>query len=210
MQKFADPRNADYGKTDYYEDPSALKLISQTEWDVRSHTHTHTVHLVTNLTPCPCVGAVGPALVRRCQPEPARGRSARGLLCALAAHAKLHPVRRMPLTRRLAHPACLTHCACPTQANAPPYPGVVPNDRRLVYSHRSAANCEARLGRDHRSDNSTMGECGNPWHGVDLHELRLCMPARLNTKQRHQTHPRATPWPGRCRSSSNAGFSTQT
>ena len=46
MQKFADPRNADYGKTDYYEDPSALKLISQTEWDVRSP-HTLTLTLCT-------------------------------------------------------------------------------------------------------------------------------------------------------------------
>ena len=45
MQKFADSRNADYGKTDYYEDPSALKLISQTEWDVRSpYTHTPTLY----------------------------------------------------------------------------------------------------------------------------------------------------------------------
>ena len=35
MQKFANPSNNDYGKTDYYNDPHALKLISQTEWDVR-------------------------------------------------------------------------------------------------------------------------------------------------------------------------------
>ena len=29
----ADPLNNDYGKTDYYNDPTALKLISQTDWD---------------------------------------------------------------------------------------------------------------------------------------------------------------------------------
>ena len=34
MQKFANPSNNDYGKTDYYNDPHALKLISQTEWDL--------------------------------------------------------------------------------------------------------------------------------------------------------------------------------
>ena len=45
MQKFADSRSSDYGKTDYYADPSALKLISQTEWDVRSlYTHTPTLY----------------------------------------------------------------------------------------------------------------------------------------------------------------------
>ena len=33
MKKFADPNNNEYGKTDYYEDPHALKLISQTEWE---------------------------------------------------------------------------------------------------------------------------------------------------------------------------------
>ena len=32
LKKFADPSNNDYGKTDYYRDPNALKLISQTEW----------------------------------------------------------------------------------------------------------------------------------------------------------------------------------
>lgn len=36
MKKFADPQNNDYGKTDYYQDPHALKLISQTEWEVRA------------------------------------------------------------------------------------------------------------------------------------------------------------------------------
>jgi len=34
MKKFANPSNNDYGKTDYYNDPHALKLISQTEWDL--------------------------------------------------------------------------------------------------------------------------------------------------------------------------------
>tara|TARA_B100000963_G_scaffold345354_1_gene349366 strand:+ start:1426 stop:3006 length:1581 start_codon:yes stop_codon:yes gene_type:complete len=34
MEKFADRNNNDYGKTDYYQDPHALKLISQTEWDL--------------------------------------------------------------------------------------------------------------------------------------------------------------------------------
>ena len=32
LKKFSDPSNNDYGKTDYYRDPNALKLISQTEW----------------------------------------------------------------------------------------------------------------------------------------------------------------------------------
>ena len=32
LKKFANPKNDDYGKTDYYRDPNALKLISQTEW----------------------------------------------------------------------------------------------------------------------------------------------------------------------------------
>ena len=32
LKKFSDPKNQDYGKTDYYRDPNALKLISQTEW----------------------------------------------------------------------------------------------------------------------------------------------------------------------------------
>ena len=34
LKKFADP-----GKTDYYRDPNALKLISQTEWTVRPLRH---------------------------------------------------------------------------------------------------------------------------------------------------------------------------
>lgn len=33
LRRFADPLNNDYGKTDYYNDPTALKLISQTDWD---------------------------------------------------------------------------------------------------------------------------------------------------------------------------------
>jgi len=33
LRKFSDPKNNDYGKTDYYNDPNALKIISQTEWD---------------------------------------------------------------------------------------------------------------------------------------------------------------------------------
>lgn len=32
LEKFSDPANNDHGKTDYYRDPNALKLISQTEW----------------------------------------------------------------------------------------------------------------------------------------------------------------------------------
>jgi hypothetical protein len=32
LKKFSDPANNDHGKTDYYRDPNALKLISQTEW----------------------------------------------------------------------------------------------------------------------------------------------------------------------------------
>ena len=32
LKKFSDPSNDEYGKTDYYHDPNALKLISQTEW----------------------------------------------------------------------------------------------------------------------------------------------------------------------------------
>ena len=32
LKKFSDPSNNEYGKTDYYKDPNALKLISQTEW----------------------------------------------------------------------------------------------------------------------------------------------------------------------------------
>ena len=184
MQKFADSRNADYGKTDYYEDPSALKLISQTEWDVRSpHTLTHLHYTLGHKSDaCPCIGAVGPPLVRRGQPKPAGVRSARGFFCAVSAHAKLHS----------SHGA--THF------------WLVPDDCRVVRSHRSAADCEARPERGHRSHNSTMGQCRHPWHRVDLHELLLCMSALLNTPQRHQTHPRATPWLGRCRSSSSVAF----
>ena len=33
LRKFSDPKNNDYGKTDYYNDPNALKIISQTEWN---------------------------------------------------------------------------------------------------------------------------------------------------------------------------------
>ena len=33
LRRFSDPDNDDYGKTDYYNDPTALKLISQTDWD---------------------------------------------------------------------------------------------------------------------------------------------------------------------------------
>ena len=39
LKRFADPANTDYGKTDYYRDPNALKLISQTEWTVRPLRH---------------------------------------------------------------------------------------------------------------------------------------------------------------------------
>ena len=33
LRKFADSSNNEYGKTDYYRDPNALKLISQDEWE---------------------------------------------------------------------------------------------------------------------------------------------------------------------------------
>ena len=33
LRRFSDPSNNEYGKTDYYNDPTALKLISQTDWD---------------------------------------------------------------------------------------------------------------------------------------------------------------------------------
>ena len=33
LKKFSDPSNNEYGKTNYYQDPNALKLISQDEWE---------------------------------------------------------------------------------------------------------------------------------------------------------------------------------
>lgn len=45
LRKFADSSNNEYGKTDYYRDPNALKLISQDEWEVRSpYTHASTLY----------------------------------------------------------------------------------------------------------------------------------------------------------------------
>lgn len=66
MQKFADGAT-DYGLTNYYTDPRALKLISQTEWDVLLTRLTlltlrTLLTLLTLLTrPCVNVCVVGPA-----------------------------------------------------------------------------------------------------------------------------------------------------
>jgi len=61
LKKFAEGA-ADYGVTDYYRDPSALKLIDQTEWEVRLHMRSNTSVSCWLTTPLPCSG--GPSDVQ--------------------------------------------------------------------------------------------------------------------------------------------------
>ena len=86
LQKFAEGA-ADYGVTDYYRDPAALKLIDQTEWEavrciylLASHTRTGRAPIQLAGQICdPPIVRIAPCTASRRRPRAARasGRSTR-------------------------------------------------------------------------------------------------------------------------------------
>ena len=88
MKKFADPNNNEYGKTDYYEDPHALKLISQTEWEVRLCLSPHGDAHAPHTKPHPCLSRSATGRSTTWPTKPSRWPcSACATLCARSAPA---------------------------------------------------------------------------------------------------------------------------